>query len=169
MNSFYLFIYRIITFFLPETRFFKLKNYLLKISGVSIGKNVRICSSVKFLGNGVIKIGNNTWIGPNCLIISNSPGFILIGNDVDIAPNVSITNGTHEISLIKNKAAGKGIIKNVVISDGVWIGISSTILPGSNILPGCLIAAGSTVINDMPANNICAGVPAKVVKMINKL
>jgi acetyltransferase-like isoleucine patch superfamily enzyme len=48
----------------------------------------------------------------------------------------------------------------------VWIGANSTILPGVTIGENAIVAAGSVVTKDVPANTIVAGVPLKVIKKI---
>lgn len=74
---------------LPETRCFGFKRWMLRLCGAKIGKNVRICSSAKFLGAGDLEIGDNTWIGHQCLISSSSR--IIIGANCDFAPRVYIS------------------------------------------------------------------------------
>ena len=165
MNTIILYIYNLITVFLPETKFFKLKNFILKIAGATIGKNVRICSSTKILGNGELIIGNNTWVGHQGLIISSSK--IMIGADVDIAPRVYIGTGTHEININCNNIAGKGISKDVQIDDGTWIGVNCTILPGLYIGKKNIITAGSIVTKSTTKENMYGGIPAKLIKRLS--
>ena len=57
--------------------------------------------------------------------------------------------------------------KNIHIGENVWIGSHATILPGVTIGDNAIIAAGSVVTKDIPANSIAAGVPAKIIKKIN--
>lgn len=56
------------------------------------------------------------------------------------------------------------IKKEIVIGDKVWIGCRSTILKGVTIGKGAVIAAGSIVTKDVPANCCVGGNPAKVIK-----
>lgn len=57
--------------------------------------------------------------------------------------------------------------KSIEIGDDVWLGAGVTILKGVRIGNGCLVAAGSVVLEgDFPANSIIAGNPAKVVKSL---
>jgi len=46
----------------------------------------------------------------------------------------------------------------------VWIGMHCCILKGVRIGRGSIVAAGSVVTRDLPANCLAAGVPARVVK-----
>jgi acetyltransferase-like isoleucine patch superfamily enzyme len=57
-----------------------------------------------------------------------------------------------------------GITKPIIIEDNVWIGYNCLILPGVKIGNGSVIAAGSIVNIDIPANSIAAGNPIKIIK-----
>jgi len=52
----------------------------------------------------------------------------------------------------------------IVIEDDVWIGAKATVLKGVRIGKGAVVAVGSVVTKDVPANAIVAGIPAKVIK-----
>ena len=54
--------------------------------------------------------------------------------------------------------------KPVVIGNNVWLGAKSMILAGSTIGDNSVIAAGSIVKGEIPANCVAAGTPAKVLK-----
>jgi hypothetical protein len=54
----------------------------------------------------------------------------------------------------------------IVIAENVWIGANATILPGVVIGDNAIIAAGAVVTKHVPENAVVAGVPAKVIKMI---
>ena len=52
----------------------------------------------------------------------------------------------------------------IKIGDNVWIGQSAQIFKVVSIGDGAIIAAGAIVTHDVPANNLVAGVPAKIIK-----
>ena len=52
------------------------------------------------------------------------------------------------------------------VGNNVWIGDKTTILSGVTIGDNVIVAANSVVTHNVPANCIVAGVPAKVVKII---
>lgn len=54
----------------------------------------------------------------------------------------------------------------IVIGDRAWIGANATILTGVTIGENAVVAAGSVVTKDVPANCLVGGVPAKVIKEI---
>lgn len=132
-----------------------------------IGSNVRINQGVKIYGNSKVSIGDDSWVGINCIISSAKPGSVKIGNNCDIAPNVLLINGTHEIGK-HDRRAGTGKTLDISIGDGVWIGTASTINGGASIGSGSIVASGSIVMEgDFPKNVILGGVPAKIIKNID--
>ena len=164
MNSLGLFVYRVFSFFIPETRGFAFKRSMLRLCGGEIGENVRICSSAFILGAGKLRIGDDTWVGHQCIISSSS--MIDIGDNVDLAPRVYIGTGTHEIDVDGRHIAGKGINKDITIGNGCWICASSTILPGVVIGKKSIIAAGAVVTKSISDNLLVGGIPAVILKQI---
>ncbi|SIT24367.1 acyltransferase [Chryseobacterium gambrini] len=171
MNTKILYIYNILRLFLPETSLFSLKNKILRLAGAKIGNNVRICSSVKILGDGDLEIGDNVWIGISTLIVSsksrqNPNAKITIGSNIDIAPRVYIGTGTHIIDINSENIAGEGISYDIIIENGCWICADSTILPGVKVGSKTIVAAKALVNKDLLENSVYAGIPAKFIKHV---
>ena len=55
-------------------------------------------------------------------------------------------------------------IEPIHIGNHVWIGTNCIILPGVNIGDNAIIAAGSVVNRDVPANTMVAGAPARIIR-----
>lgn len=66
-----------------------------------------------------------------------------------------------------SQRAGKNIYSSISVGDGVWTGANSTILPGVSIGDEAIIAAGAVVCKNVPTNELCGGVPAHFIKMLN--
>lgn len=164
MNTKVLILIRFIFQFIPLTKFFKLKNWLLNLAKVSIDSSSRIVSSVKIYGNGKLIIGACSWIGHNSNLFVGEYSKVVIGNNVDIAPNVYIGTGSHKLTPTSNRMAGDGVNKSVFIKDGVWVGAGVIILPGITINEMVMIAAGSVVTKDVEGYSIAAGNPARIIK-----
>jgi acetyltransferase-like isoleucine patch superfamily enzyme len=164
MNTKILYLYSVLSLILPETRFFNFKSFFLRVAGVKIGNNVRICSSVKIIGDGCLSIGSNTWIGPNILLSSSHPATISIGENVDIAPNVYIGTGSHVIDMIGQNSAGLAYNDSIVIENGVWIGAGAIILPGVKIGKKSVVASGCLVNKDVESFSLIGGVPGKMIR-----
>ena len=56
----------------------------------------------------------------------------------------------------------------IYIGKRAWLGANVTVLPGVSIGDGAVIAAGAVVTKDVPANSIAAGIPAKIIKTIER-
>lgn len=143
---------------LPATRAYRLKTWLFRQAGINIAHSARLVSSVRIYGTMDLAIGSDTFLGHEVLICGGDCE-IFIGDCVDIAPRVSIIAGTHHFDMVNPHSAGAGYSKDIRIEDGAWIGAGTTILGGVTIGRKAVIAAGSTVINDIPAYAVAAGVP----------
>ncbi len=154
LSSLKLYLISLIVPFIPLTRW----------AGAQIGSNVRIISSVKIIGNGILIIGNNTFIGHDTIIITSGNAHVRIGKDVDIAPRVYIGTGSHEINIAHKKLAGKGLSQSIVIGDGTWIGACACILAGKTIGRMTHVAAGAVVTKNVLEYTRVAGIPARVIK-----
>ena len=156
---------RFIMHFLPETSLFGFKRCLLRLSGVKLGKNVRVCSSALVIGTGELEIGDNTWIGHRCIISATSS--IVIGKNVDIAPNVFIGNGTHGITPERDRVADVELSRDVKVGDGCWLCAGCMVLPGVSIGSKCVVAAGSVVTRSFGTMKLLAGVPASIKRELS--
>jgi acetyltransferase-like isoleucine patch superfamily enzyme len=151
---------------LPATRFFNLKRKLWRYMGVDVGNNVKLCSSARAMTTGQIRIGSDTWVGHDFLIVGGKSN-VSIGRKNDIAPRVTFATGTHEILIGEEKAAGSGYSLDIDIGDGCWIGTGATILGGTKIGKCSLIAAGAVVKGNFPERCLIGGVPAKIIRRLN--
>lgn len=169
MNSFRLWIYLLLTSWLPESRGYGFKVALLRWAGAKIGRNVRVYSSARIMGVGELEIGDDVHIGPDVLLYPNPGGAITIGSHVDIGPRVTIITGSHEIDPAGDHIGGKGTAAPVTIGSGSWLGASTTILPGVTLPSKTLVAAGAVVTKHPSQHStsgiLLAGVPAIVKKM----
>ena len=130
-----------------------------------MGKNVRVCSSALFMGNGHLFIGNDVWIGAGCRISPVGDAEIKIGDHCDLGPEVMILSGGHQIEPDGDQIGGKGMSASVFINSGCWLGARSTILPGVTLAEKTLVAAGAVVKEGTKEpKTLIAGVPAQEKK-----
>lgn len=113
-----------------------------------------------------VKIGKNVFIGLQVTLDHSYPEYIYIGDNVSLAGNNFILTHSNPYEHFKNSF--KSYIAPVIIDDGAWVSINSTILPGVTIGEKSVIAAGSIVQKDVPNHVIAGGIPAKVIKDIEK-
>lgn len=118
---------------------------------------------------GSLDIGNNCDIGAHTIISSISG--ITLAPSVLIAGNCYIGGARYHLEDIETPIMNQGIYSRgpISIGEGTWIGASATILDGVSIGQGCVIGAGSLVTADIPDYAIVVGVPAKVIRIRNKV
>lgn len=124
-----------------------------------------------------IVIGDRVGISSACLWAKES---ITIGNDVNIGGDCLIMdNDAHPHSyLCRNSVyanqVGRENFQKIIptapiqIDDNVWIGARCIVLKGVHIGARSIIAAGSVVTKDIPADVIAGGNPAKVIRILDK-
>ncbi len=113
---------------------------------------------------GIMRIGDNTWVGQQCFF--HSAGDIIIGKNIGIGPGVKIITSYHdEESREKPIVHSKISFKPVIIEDDADIGIGAIILPGVTIGKGAQVGAGAVVTCNVRSYEVVAGVPAKVLRV----
>lgn len=138
--------------------------------GVVLGNHVTIARYAILSCTGVIAekgkgiaVGNNSAIGAQSFL--GGQGGIRIGNDVIMGPQVKIFSENHNYDDLNELIRHQGQTrKGVVIGNNCWIGAGVTILDGSEIGDGCVIAAGAVVSGSIPPNSVAMGIPARVHK-----
>lgn len=141
------------------TKHFKKKTKLLRSIRYKIGDNTKIVGPLFITGN--LILGNNCWVGAFFKILGN--GNVIIGDNCDIAPEVCFLTGGHEIGDCTRRA-GNGEIYTISVGNGTWIGARSIFVKNIQIGDANVIACGSVVHTNTPANCLIAGVPAKIKK-----
>lgn len=125
-----------------------------------------------------IEIGDRVGISSSCLWAKER---ITIGNDVNIGGDCLIMdNDAHPIDYIQRRRIcieekKKGAFYSKIgaspieIGDDVWIGARCVILKGVHIGDRSIVAAGSIVTKDVPADCIAGGNPCKVIKHMSTI
>lgn len=111
-----------------------------------------------------ITLGADTRIQPYCCIWASPKSRITIGDHTGIGPGTMIFSSNHQFEPGSPYHTQAWTERDVIIGRDVWVGAGSVILPGVTIGDGCVVAAGSVVTRDIPANTIVGGVPAKLIK-----
>lgn len=138
--------------------FYGWRRFLLRLFGAKIGKNVKIRSTVKITYPWKVEVGENSWVGDDCVLYSL--GEIKIGKNVALAHKVYLNTGGHNYKV----STFDIFSKPVFIEDECWITNDVYVAPGIIIGKGAIIGARSTVLQDMPEGMICFGSPAKPIK-----
>ncbi|MBS7310419.1 acyltransferase [Treponema sp.] len=145
---------------------FGYRRFILKMMNVKISKNAKVNSGFRIYGPGKIEIKDNAWIGQNVHIYTGGFVNVTICENVQVGPETIFNCLTHQVGS-KDDRAGECIHHDLTVGKGTWIGCRSTILC-SKIGSGCVIGAGSVVLEDVPENKLAAGNPAAVKKSYRK-
>lgn len=151
----------------------------------SLGHAVHVYGPVRFLGTrnvrlgaggnlydgvlfetvdeGRIDVGANYRINRGCLLSAHDR--ITIGDNALIGEYVSIRDNNHEFDDVTKPICDQGFsVGAISIGDDVWIGRGAAVLKGVSIGSGAIIAANSVVTKNVPAMEIWAGVPARLLR-----
>lgn len=121
----------------------KIWQFCVVLEKAVIGKNCNICAHV-LIENDVI-IGDNVTVKSGVQLWDG----IRIEDNVFIGPNVTFTNDLYP----RSKKYPEKFMQTVV-KKGASIGANATIIPGITIGENAMIAAGSIVTKDVPANTL---------------
>ncbi len=109
---------------------------------ICMEEDVQIGTFSALTGSGGLRIGKNTLVARNVLLMS--------GQHIYKDPTVPI------------RFQGSELAKREIGED-VWLGANVVVLPGVTIGNGAVVGAGAVVTKDIPSYSLAVGVPAKVI------
>lgn len=124
--------------------------------GAIIREMVEIGDNCVIMMGAVLNIGSV--IGARTMIDMN----VVVGGRAIVGKDSHIGAGTVLAGVVEPPNA-----EPVIIGDNVLIGANAVVLEGIKVGNGAVVAAGSVVVKDVEKNTVVAGVPAKVIKMVD--
>ena len=121
--------------------------------GAMIRDNVTIGDHAVIMMGAIINIGAT--IGEGTMIDMGA----ILGGRAQVGKNCHIGAGAVLAGVIEPPSASP-----VIIEDDVLIGANAVVVEGVHIGKGAVVGAGSIVLNDVPANAVVAGNPARIIK-----
>lgn len=133
-----------------------------KASLLGFGEGTSVYDSCVILGD--VRVGKNTWIGPNTLL-DGSGGGLTIGDNCSISSGVQIY--THD-TVKKTISGGIEPIEKAPTSIGsdCYLGPNVVVVKGVNIGDKVIIGANSLVLKDIPSNTKAFGTPCIVIETL---
>jgi acetyltransferase-like isoleucine patch superfamily enzyme len=114
-----------------------------------------------------IRIGRDSLVGEYSVI--RGQGGVQIGDRVYTSPFTQIIAVNHVFDDPERPFVEQGITaQGIVVEDDVWLGAGAVITDGVRIGRGAVVAAGAVVTEDVPPHTVVGGVPARVLKKIEK-
>ena len=154
------------------------KIHLSRKGVIEIGNNVNFANRweigfpsrcyIRVNGKGKLIIGDNTGLNSVSIFCDES---VTIGNNVHIGGGTQMFDTNfHNMNYKERRLPllnAKCRTAPIIIDDDVFIGGRCIIGKGVHIGARSIIAAGSVVVKDVPADELWGGNPAKFVKKIN--
>ena len=113
--------------------------------------------------------GLNTHLGEGVFINAcchfQNHGGVWLGDGCQIGHSVVFATLDHGIEPERRKTTCPAPI---VLGRNVWVGSNATILSGVTVGDDAIVAAGAVVTRDVPAATIVGGVPARVLRTIDR-
>lgn len=128
-----------------------------RAEALGFGKGSSIYDSAIVLGD--VKVGENTWIGPN--VVLDGSGGLEIGSNCSISAGVQIYS--HD-SIQWAISGGKGNYEyaKTIIEDNCYIAPNVIVQKGITIGKGSVIGAISFVNKDIPTGSKAFGTPVEI-------
>lgn len=137
---------------------YRWRAFLLRLFGAEIGKNVVIRPSVKITYPWKLTLGDYAWVGDDAVLYTL--GDISVGSHSVISQKSYLCTGSHDYASQYFDINATPI----VIGDKCWLATDVFVAPGVTIGNGTVVGARSSVFKSLPANVICRGNPAVVLR-----
>lgn len=109
-----------------------------------------------------VHIGKNVMLGMHSILDNAHPEYIYIEDFAALAGNNYVI--AHSNPYLHFKGRMISYLAPVIIRKGAWIGVSATLLPGTEVGECSVVSAGSTASGVIPSHSIVCGNPAVVTK-----
>ena len=145
--------------------FHPLRIFWMRLGGAKIGKAC-IIDKIDFInldrmGLKGLKIGKECFIGRGAML--DLAGKLVLENQVTVSSRAILLThfsvGFSNHPLIKKYPK---CVKKTILKNACFVSVGSIIFPGVELGEQSIIAAGSVVRTNVPANSLVAGVPAKI-------
>ena len=113
-------------------------------------------------GSGIV-IGHDTFINYDCIMLDGAR--ITIGAHCKIGPRCQFLTPQHPKDW-RERMKPVETCHAITIGDNCWLGGGVTVCPGVTVGARSIIAAGSVVVRDVPADSLAAGNPAVVKRRL---
>jgi maltose O-acetyltransferase len=163
------FVVRVVSRALPQFSFIRTRTFALRCAGVRIGPRSGVSGTIDITGQGDVRelfsVGEDTLISGPLYVDLAAP--VRIGSRVQLGHHVVLLTVNHEMGP-SSARCGSRVAASIHIGDGAWLASRVTVLPGVSIGDGSVVAAGAVVSRDVAPNTLVAGVPARLVRVLDE-
>lgn len=101
-------------------------------------------------------------LGPGCIVLAGAVATadVRVGAHVALMPHVVLTHDD-VVGAFSMFGAGAQLAGSVHVGDGAYVGSGASVREGRRIGPWAVLGMGSVALDDIPAGEVWAGVPAR--------
>ena len=148
-----------------------LRTLALRLMGARVGPETVLCGT-RFLnfhrrGFRGLRIGASCFLGDDCLI--DLADAVTLEDHVTLAARATVL--THlNVGFADHPLQPylPSMSAPVIVRRGSFIGANATLLPGIEICPSAVVAAGAVVRTSVPPFAVVGGVPAKILRWLKE-
>ncbi len=141
----------------------EIRQLFSELTGSVVDETTVICQPFYTDFGKNIRLGKDVFINTACTFIGR--GGITLEDHVLLGPNVNLITTNHAFNPADRRST---ISKPIRVCENAWIGACAIVLPGVTVGKNAIIAAGSVVTKDVPADTVVGGNPAKFIKHISE-
>jgi sugar O-acyltransferase (sialic acid O-acetyltransferase NeuD family) len=114
------------------------------------------------LGTGV-EIGAGAFLAPGVIVNTDAR----IGADAILNTGCSVD---HDCTIGPHAHIGPqvALCGGVSVGEGALIGVGACASPGVHVGPRAVIGAGAAIVEDLPGDHVCVGVPARALRAVRR-
>lgn len=144
--------------------FNKWRLFLLKLFGAEVKWDSGVYSSAKIWAPWNLKMGHNSWLGPDTICYNQA--LITIDDDATVSQYSFLCSASHKTDMLNENDAGL-IVSPITLKKGSWVGARAYIGMGVTIGEFSIVGATASVYKDVAPWTIVGGNPAKILKKRN--
>ena len=136
---------------------FAWRRLLLRLFGAAVGSHVHVYPSARIVLPWNLEIGDWSSIGDDVLVYSL--GRVTIGQRVTVSHRAHLCAGTHDY-----RRPDMPLLKPpITIGDDAWVCADAFVGPNVRVGAGAVVGAAAVVVHDVPAWQVVAGNPARII------
>ncbi|MCZ6835470.1 MAG: hypothetical protein O7G85_06830, partial [Planctomycetota bacterium] len=138
--------------------FHRWRALLLRLFGAKVSMKARVYPRARIWAPWNLHMDDYATLGDDvdCYCVD----LVRIGAHSVVSQYCYLCGATHDFDQPKRPL----VTKPIVIEREVWLAADVYVAPGVTIGQGSVVGARSSVFSDLPANKICYGTPAKVMR-----
>ena len=141
----------------------EVRQCLRRITTHDIHDDVRVFAPLHLNYGPGVEFGRDCFLNFGCTLLAL--GGIAIGDGAFIGPHCVLATEYHPEEPSRRHQL---LTKPIAIGRNAWLGANVTVLAGVTIGENAIVAAGSVVTRDVPADTVVAGIPARMVREIHR-